>query len=297
MKKYLAILTLALTAATTLATTPASAEGIESTDVCPQLSDSVVRLYSAYFLRAPDAGGLAFWLSEYSEGRRSLAPISQHFSESTEFIQLYGSLTNRQFIDLIYQNILGRAGEQTGVDFWTGRLDQGIQTRGEVMLSFSESREYVAISNTALPLAGYFQWYPEGTTWYCGTDDRAIPFSPSGPFYADGFAELGFDEDTNIEENFIVRTEDTQSRFKNSLVNERVLEGEYVMFWNGHYETAAQTRPTGFLEVDGIDSGRDTFRWAVVIYPTSIGTARGGLGDLETTVSHGDSLVGCTGCR
>lgn len=54
----------------------------------------------------------------------------------------YGGLDNGQFVDLVYQNVLGRAPEPGGRAFWTGQLNSGSMTRGEVMRGFSESNEY-----------------------------------------------------------------------------------------------------------------------------------------------------------
>lgn len=99
------------------------------------------RLYSAYFLRRPDRAGLDYWVGRL-RGGVGLAYVSQFFSASAEFRSLYGTLTNRQFVELIYENILGRAGEASGVTFWTGELDSGRRSRGWVMIGFSESSEY-----------------------------------------------------------------------------------------------------------------------------------------------------------
>lgn len=273
---------------------PASAEGIEVLDTCPELTDSVTRLYSAYFLRSPDNTGIDFWIGEYSEGRWSLPRISQHFSESDEFAALYGSLSNRQFVDLIYQNILGRPGEATGVDFWTGRLDRRELTRGQVMLSFSEGPEYVQLTGTAPPMAGYYQSYPEGARWFCGTQNREIAFSPGGPFYADGLAEFTSDVDLPTE-NFIVRTKGPRDENNSLVVNEIINDGETAFFWNGRYDTIASWQDTRVLEVTAIDVDKRGFRWAVVVYPSSIGSARGGLGD-GTVIEHlGGSLLTCFG--
>ena len=105
--------------------------------------DPVTRLYRAYFLRIPDQAGLDFWIAGRRSGR-SLNQISQSFAQSPEFATLYGSLTNRGFVERIYENVLGRPGEPDGVAFWTGQLDSGARTRGQVMTGFSESSEYRA---------------------------------------------------------------------------------------------------------------------------------------------------------
>ncbi|HEV7722546.1 MAG TPA: DUF4214 domain-containing protein, partial [Iamia sp.] len=45
-------------------------------------------------------------------------------------------------VELVYENVLGRPGEGDGVAFWTGQLNSGARTRGQVMTGFSESPEY-----------------------------------------------------------------------------------------------------------------------------------------------------------
>ena len=100
----------------------------------------VVRLYFAYFLRIPDYGGLLFWM-DYSRAGHGLIAISNNFAASQEFIDRYGTLTNDQFVDLVYQNVLGRAADPGGKSYWLGQLNGGT-TRGEMMIGFSESAEY-----------------------------------------------------------------------------------------------------------------------------------------------------------
>ena len=105
---------------------------------------AVTRLYAAYFLRRPDYGGLQFWLAQYRAGA-SLNAISNNFAASQEFTNRYGQLNNHDFVVLVYKNVLGRQPDQGGLDFWTGQLDSGAMTRGQVMLAFSESSEYKAL--------------------------------------------------------------------------------------------------------------------------------------------------------
>ena len=110
-------------------------------------NDPVARLYCAFFLRNPDAGGQAFWQQQYLEVERSLTSIAQDFTLSPEFTTTYGSLSDREFVELIYKNVLGRSLpliEIEGPAFWTGQLNTDARSRGEVMVEFSESTEYQA---------------------------------------------------------------------------------------------------------------------------------------------------------
>jgi hypothetical protein len=49
-------------------------------------------------------------------------------------------------VDLVYQNVLGRAPDTGGRAYWKGQLDTGARSRGNVMIGFSESAEYRALS-------------------------------------------------------------------------------------------------------------------------------------------------------
>ncbi|MGN6692820.1 MAG: DUF4214 domain-containing protein, partial [Aquihabitans sp.] len=63
------------------------------------------------------------------------------FAESSEFKTKYGSVSNADFIELVYQNVLGRGSDPTGKAFWLTRLNNKTKNRGDVMINFSESSE------------------------------------------------------------------------------------------------------------------------------------------------------------
>ena len=140
--------------------TPRSGEAVGERSVSPPiglapgirrpmpLDAQIIRLYQAYFLREPDPSGFDFWRNSTLDGV-SLPRISAAFEGSEEFQQRYGNLTNRQFVDLVYQNVLGRAPDAAGANYWTGLLNQGT-TRGRVMLQFSESPEYITKTGTVM---------------------------------------------------------------------------------------------------------------------------------------------------
>ena len=135
---------------------------------CPELTDSVTRLYSAFFGRAPDVEGWEYWMSVYVSPTTNLESIANDFVLSDEFQTTYGSLTNTEFVTLVYGNVMGRVPDQAGLEHWTASLDAGY-SRGAVMIAFSESAEYVQLTGTWPPLAGYLQWYSRPLQFACGT--------------------------------------------------------------------------------------------------------------------------------
>jgi Tol biopolymer transport system component len=126
----------------------------------------MIRLYWAFFLRAPDQAGLDFWTKRLAGGT-SLAKVAKQFAASSEFQTKYGSKTNGQFVTLIYQNIFDRDPDPAGLAFWTNRLDQKTKTRGDVMVNFSESSEGKRVlapqTDTILHFLGMLRTMPSKT--------------------------------------------------------------------------------------------------------------------------------------
>jgi len=101
---------------------------------------SVTRLYRAAFLRAPETGGLGYWVG-VRWGGRTLPAIAETFASSPEFINRYGDLDDAGFVDRIYQNVLGRPPDDAGARYWQARL-AGSADRGDVLSLFADSSEY-----------------------------------------------------------------------------------------------------------------------------------------------------------
>jgi Domain of unknown function (DUF4214) len=99
------------------------------------------RIYQAAFNRTPDAGGLGFWINAKDNGS-SLRDIALGFTQSSEFKSLYGANpTNSEIVTQFYANVLHRAAEQGGFNFWLGVLDTKADTVAGVLAAFSESAE------------------------------------------------------------------------------------------------------------------------------------------------------------
>jgi hypothetical protein len=103
------------------------------------------RVYQAAFARTPDEGGVGFWMSRLDAGV-SLVDIAAGFMNSTEFVDKYGAnTTTLQFVSKLYENILGRAGETAGINFWVGAIDNAGVSRATVLADFSGQAENVAL--------------------------------------------------------------------------------------------------------------------------------------------------------
>ncbi|OOB24484.1 hypothetical protein A8F67_01240, partial [Burkholderia cenocepacia] len=77
----------------------------------------VYRLYEATLNRGPDPEGLAGWVNQLNVGT-SLQTVADGFVGSVEFQQVYGNLSNTDFVTLLYNNVLHRGPDPTGLSGW-----------------------------------------------------------------------------------------------------------------------------------------------------------------------------------
>lgn len=94
---------------------------------------AVQKMYIEYFGRPADPSGLNFWVNNLNNDPNMMQAIQQAFSGSAEYQVSYGGMNNRDVVMAVYQNMFGRVGEQTGVDFWVKALDNNIITINNVV--------------------------------------------------------------------------------------------------------------------------------------------------------------------
>ncbi|WP_373990332.1 DUF4214 domain-containing protein [Duganella sp. BuS-21] len=102
----------------------------------------IYRLYQAAFDREPDRAGIGYWMAQMDHGA-SLIQIANAFATGKEFSDLYGANTDsKAFLTALYQNVLHRAPDAAGYDYWLDVLEHAY--RADVLVAFSESSENVA---------------------------------------------------------------------------------------------------------------------------------------------------------
>ena len=104
-----------------------------------RLAEQITDLYVAYFNRAPDAEGFDYWFHQIYTESKTLRGIAEAFAGSNEYQAAYpASLTNREFVEQIYLNLLDRSPDQEGWDYWTNQLDTGKLQRSNFILDAIE---------------------------------------------------------------------------------------------------------------------------------------------------------------
>lgn len=149
------VLIVAADASTTqpVAAAPLSAAVSQSSEIEPTLDDianleeltgdhaNLLRLYWAFFDRAPDAKGALYWIEQHDNCVSAVA-IADVFAQSDEFVGRYGQLDERAFVEVIYRNVLGRVGDTDGLDYWTDLLTRRELSKGGVVLNVALSIEF-----------------------------------------------------------------------------------------------------------------------------------------------------------
>tara|TARA_B100001250_G_scaffold276754_1_gene239227 strand:+ start:1277 stop:3064 length:1788 start_codon:yes stop_codon:yes gene_type:complete len=105
-------------------------------------SGKMFRLYNASFKRLPDPDGLRYWIDNFTSGKDDERAVASSFLASAEFKERYGAnVSNESYVNTLYVNVLGRDYDQAGYIYWLGNLNNGVETRYELLLGFSESLE------------------------------------------------------------------------------------------------------------------------------------------------------------
>jgi hypothetical protein len=99
------------------------------------------RIYEAVLGRAPDLEGLGYWINDMDNGV-SLTTVASGFIASTEFQSQYGANPSYEtYLNLLYNNILNRAPDAEGLDYWLSNMRSGANSPAVVLASFSEGIE------------------------------------------------------------------------------------------------------------------------------------------------------------
>jgi|GEM_PF-1824287 len=91
----------------------------------------ITQLYIGYFGRAPEPGGLEFWINAL-EGGFSIQEAAQDFASQAETLAQYPYLKNPDSSDLgsfltdVYNNLFGRQPDAAGLAFWTEVIESGL---------------------------------------------------------------------------------------------------------------------------------------------------------------------------
>lgn len=97
--------------------------------------DRVADAYIAYYGRPADPGGLAWWANRLALSNGHLGSIIDSFGNSAEFIERFGTLSQRALIRNLYLQLYGRDPDPGGWDFYQQRLASGALSLAQIALN------------------------------------------------------------------------------------------------------------------------------------------------------------------
>lgn len=94
--------------------------------------NKLIELYVAFFNRVPDANGMSYWIDQVNNGMTIDQVADSFYRAAVTYSNLTGysdSMSNADFVKVIYKNVLGRTGatvpSDDEINYWAGELSRG----------------------------------------------------------------------------------------------------------------------------------------------------------------------------
>jgi hypothetical protein len=114
-------------------------DGFKAIDV-DGIAGQVYRLYEAVYGRPSDKTGMGYWMDRMEHGTTLLQVSKEFITGQPEFVKQYGANpSDGEFLNKLYMNILDRAPDAAGYDYWVGRIVNS--SREQILMEFSEGFE------------------------------------------------------------------------------------------------------------------------------------------------------------
>lgn len=145
----------------------------------PPVEAFVKRLYRTCLDREADEAGLAYWCSMINTRKKEGIRLASDFVFSKEFTSK--NYCNEHFVRQIYPALMGREPDESGLNYWIGRLESGTK-REQLLNEFTASNEYTGLCREAgiepgakitVPKYGV---QPYGPCAVCGEETKVVQF-------------------------------------------------------------------------------------------------------------------------
>ncbi|MCG8609912.1 MAG: DUF4214 domain-containing protein [Pseudomonadales bacterium] len=130
-----------------------------------QSENDVINAYLAFYGRAADSAGLDFWAQELANSGGNLNTVIEPFGNSREFDLRFGSLSNENLIENLYQQLFSRSADPGGLEFYASVLDRGSQTLQSIALEIlrgAQGSDFERLSNRNLVVRHYLTQIENG---------------------------------------------------------------------------------------------------------------------------------------
>lgn len=120
-----------------------------------QSSDSIdlaQQMYVAYYGRAGDPGGVAYWARRFDESG-DLATVLSAFGDSQEYIDNFAELSHEQLVAGLFQQMFNRGPDAGGLTFYTNRLAGGVATLASIAKQIADGAQNSDLATLANKIA------------------------------------------------------------------------------------------------------------------------------------------------
>jgi len=121
-------------------------------------TNTIQKLYIAYYQRPADPGGLAYWTDRLEKSGGDLTAIIDAFATSPESQSLYGGKSVEEVLSEIYQAAFNRDPDPEGLQFYSSKIASGEYSLTDVLLRVLDGArgDDAEILNKKIQLANEF---------------------------------------------------------------------------------------------------------------------------------------------
>lgn len=146
----------------------------------PSSTAAIQRLYVAYFNRPADDGGLHFWQSVVEAAGGDLSAVTQAFSQSKEYTNLFAGKSTADIIDTMYLNLFGRHADAGGLAFWSKLYDAGVLGIADVVTTLvkdAQGSDAVTIEHKVTAASRFTEVLASSTTPNAYAGEAALVYA------------------------------------------------------------------------------------------------------------------------
>jgi len=117
-------------------------------------TEQVAKIYVATFNRAPDVGGLSYWVNDSFGGNATLEQIAESFFDSAEAQAVYlPTMSIEAKVRLAYENLFDRECDAAGLTYWVGELESGRVSQSNMLIALVNGSQDNTVAMDATTLA------------------------------------------------------------------------------------------------------------------------------------------------
>ncbi|MDY0122971.1 DUF4214 domain-containing protein [Sulfurimonas sp.] len=257
----------------------------------------IQKMYIAYFGRAADVSGLAYWTNQVTLANSSEAVINA-FSASAEYADNYAGKSNEFIVNSLYNNLFGRDAEVDGLLYWTAKLNDGTFSVGNVAWAImvgAQNEDVLALGNKATAaqaftdamdttdeIIGYSgaDAAAEAKAWLATVTDDSATLTAALATVDTAVADAVAASDVNAGQTFMLTTNvDTIT----GTAGNDIIIGEDLQLNGANIQS--------FGALDSIDGGAGADTLKILDQNNAINVAGSNVSNVETVIIQGAAAV------